>query len=501
MKIATTSHLPTLLSPAPRASLALRGLHTVLHEQAQVENVVRVALREGTRNGHVANAGERAAVASAIFGTSLLRAKLSRLLAMAPPHTSVGAIDPAARRWLATAQLLALFLLHETPQRVSCQDMAAALPPGEIGLPAECLDELAALDWADVRWPTPLVPRLAARYSLPCSLVRRWSRMLRGSDAEVEALCAALARPGPVTLRVNLVAHRTRASLADSLRADGIACRAGTLSPWALHLDGDQGRSAYGGSVWNLEAWQRGDFEVQDEGSQLVALACDARSGERVLDLCAGNGGKTLAMAACVGASGHVLAHDIVPSRLAALRASAGRARVDGWVCTTAPVGLAAAAAAHAPAGHDVVLVDAPCSSSGTLRRHPGLRWSRAWAGESAAAMERRALPALQLQLLHQGVSLARDGGRLVYATCALDTAENEAVALAFEAARGEQLEPWPFDDEEEGGGGKEGSTEVASHYRTLWPHRHEGAATDGFFIARWRVRAAAPQPASAIDQ
>ena len=74
-------------------------------------------------------------------------------------------------------------------------------------------------------------------------------------------------------------------------------------------------------------------------------------------------------------------------------------------------------------------------------------------------------------------------------------------MALAFEAARGEQLEPWPFDDEEEGGGGKEGSTEVASHYRTLWPHRHEGAATDGFFIARWRVRAAAPQPASAIDQ
>ena len=482
----------SLLSPSPRASLALRGLHTAVHDRAAVELAVRVALREGTRDGSIANADERAAVASAIFGTSLLRAKLAFLQATMPAsHKTSDAND-----WVTTAHLLALFLLHEEPQRVEAAAMAAALPPAAIGLPPSELEALAALDWTDVQWPSALIARLASTYSLPAGLVRTWTTMLPSPD-EAEALCAALSRPGPVTLRTNLAVSPTRASLTASLRAEGIASRAGALSPWAVHLEGG-GRQAWGGSIWNVAAWSRGEFEVQDEGSQCVALACDAAAGEQVLDLCAGNGGKTLALAAAVGPEGHVLAHDIILTRLAALRASASRARVGERVTTAAPDDLPAACRTHAPDGHDVVLVDAPCSSSGTLRRHPGLRWSGAWSGESAsigAIAKRRALPALQLQLLRQGASLVRPGGRLVYATCALDRRENEAVAYAFEAACGGSVEPWPFEGaHSHGSDGLKAQREAHSHFRTLWPHRHDGA-TDGFFIARWRVRSPGPDP------
>ena len=264
---------------------------------------------------------------------------------------------------------------------------------------------------------------------------------------------------------------------------------------------------------------------MQDEGSQCVVLACEARAGFRVLDLCAGNGGKSLALAALVGSEGHVLAHDVVASRLAALRASAQRAHVAERIDTVETSGATPAAAdpdrahpdrahpdrshpdraaaeaavdtrlldasrRHAQGGHDIVLVDAPCSSSGALRRHPGLRWSGQWASHpTAASTARRALPVLQRRLLRQGAALTRAGGALVYATCALDARENQDVAAAFEAefaaSGGRRLEPWPF-AEGVPGRHEEGTS---THYRTIWPHRHGAhAIPDGFFIARWRI-------------
>ena len=160
------------------------------------------------------------------------------------------------------------------------------------------------------------------------------------------------------------------------------------------------------------------------------------------------------------------------------------------------------------------MLVDAPCSSSGVLRRHPGLRWGGAWAegaawdgakgvwldaaaggggaaagGAAAGGVIEDALPALQSSLLRQAARYVRPGGRLVYATCSLDPAENGAVAEAFErqvheigAARADlgdlAFAPWPF------AAGVAGREATRPHHRTLWPHRHD---TDGFFVARWR--------------
>ena len=139
---------------------------------------------------------------------------------------------------------------------------------------------------------------------------------------------------------------------------------------------------------------------------------------------------------------------------------------------------LLAASRELAASGHDVVLVDAPCSSSGTLRRHPGLRWSGAWSGARSAKARDR-LTGLQRALLRRGAALVRPGGRLVYATCSLDQAENEDVAHAVAKDSGRTLEPWPFDE------GTLGRHADAPHYRTLWPHAH---GTDVFFVARWRV-------------
>ena len=486
--------------PTALAALTIAAIQKALDRQP-VENTVRRALRDGMRTEVVSGARERAVVASAVYGTSQLRARLAYMLQTV--KRKEGRVDGAP-----AALLLAIFLLHEEPQRVKREDVHTCLPPDALGLSPSCLAQLKTLNPQSIRWPN-----LATRYSMPCGLARVLvdQRGHRDGAAAMEALNAA----GPVTLRVNTVVRPSgRQHLISHLERAGIGCRAGTLSPWSVILDG-RVRSQWGGSVWNLEGWRDGAFEVQDEGSQCVAAACAAAPAESILDLCAGNGGKALALAAQVGPRGSVLAHDVVATRLAALRASAERAGVARIVETVASPrgdgGRAADAddvtyderplldASHrlAPHGHDAVLVDAPCSSCGTLRRHPGLRWDGAWGGRSARAAARRGMPALQLSLLQQAARLVNPAcGRLIYATCSLDRAENEAVALAFEkstlpdgapaasaaaAAIACSFEPWPF---AEGTPGRHEDPDQ-KHFRTLWPHLH---GTDGFFIARWRA-------------
>ena len=162
---------------------------------------------------------------------------------------------------------------------------------------------------------------------------------------------------------------------------------------------------------------------------------------------------------------------------------------------STAPVDvLEIASRRHAPEGHDLVLVDAPCSSSGALRRHPDLRWSRQWGGDSASSAARRALPGLQLELLRRAAALTKVGGRIVYATCALDTRENQAVAAAFEAESAKdglrKLVRWTFPPAVPGRHHDIGEL----HCRTVWPHQYGDASPDGFFIARWRIEDATDQ-------
>ena len=237
------------------------------------------------------------------------------------------------------------------------------------------------------------------------------------------------------------------------------------LWPDAVPIDGidDALRLAEPVPVEASDAWKDGLIDVQDAGSQLVALACRAAPGMTVIDLCAGGGGKTLALGAAMGGEGTLIACDTDRTRLSRLAPRAARAGVVVEVRLLDPT------VEHRVLGDldqvaDVVLVDAPCSGSGTLRRNPEARWRL-----NSARLEK--LVALQRHVLDTGAALVKPGGALVYAVCSLIAREGADQAAAFLASNpGWRSEP-PFTQGRPDGPG-----------RKLTP-AHD--ATDGFFVAR----------------
>lgn len=214
--------------------------------------------------------------------------------------------------------------------------------------------------------------------------------------------------PGPVTLRVNTLAG-DRQRLCDWLAAEGIDVVAASESdlPWAVEVRAPAAGTA---NLSGSAAFRAGAFEVQDRSSQRAIHACAVRPGDVVVDLCAGRGGKTLGLAAAMADQGQLWVHDVDARSLADLR---GRVRRLGL--RAVKEGLPSARQA------DVVLVDAPCSSIGVLRRSPDRRFAR--------LAELEDLGDVQRALLAQAFSLVRPGGRVVYATCSVLPVENEAIA------------------------------------------------------------------------
>ncbi|GAP35775.1 RsmB/NOP family class I SAM-dependent RNA methyltransferase [Piscinibacter sakaiensis] len=283
-------------------------------------------------------------------------------------------------------------------------------------------------------------------------------------------LVEALNRPAPLDLRVNLLKARreeARAALAEA----GLAAEPTPYSPWGLRLAGKP-------ALQKQPVFLDGRVEVQDEGSQLLALLVDARRGEMVVDFCAGAGGKTLALGAAMRNTGRLYAFDTSGHRLAALKPRLARSGLSNHY----PVQIAHERDERIKrlAGKiDRVLVDAPCSGLGTLRRNPDLKWR-----QSPAALAE--LVAKQTAILESAARLPKPGGRLVYATCSLLAEENEAVAAAFTAAHAADYEPLDVAEllakaRVEGGDGL-----VQDGRLRLWPHRH---GTDGFFAAAWQRR------------
>jgi 16S rRNA (cytosine967-C5)-methyltransferase len=234
----------------------------------------------------------------------------------------------------------------------------------------------------------------------------------------------------------------------------GWRAAASPVLPGALRLDGDC-------DVTRTRAFAEGRIEVQDLGSQLLLAAAGVAPGERWLDACAGAGGKTLQLAALVGPGGAVVAHDIRAEALAELRARAERGGYANIAVESRPEG-----------SFDAVLVDAPCSGSGTWRRHPHLKWS------TDAALV-RACAETQLRLLTTFAPRVRPGGRLVYATCSLCRTENDAVVSAFLAATTD-FAPSPMT-------GRFGMPPAPdSPGLTIDPSVHD---TDGYYVAVLRRR------------
>jgi len=276
---------------------------------------------------------------------------------------------------------------------------------------------------------------------------------------EAAAIAKGLLGAAPLDLRVNLDKLSRGEALA-RLAQEGAPT---VLSPAGIRM---RGKPAINRHALFLE----GGVEVQDEGSQLLAYLVAPRRGEMVADFCAGAGGKTLALSMLMHGTGRVYAMDVSEKRLRELAPRAARAGISN----VHPIALSGENDIRVKrlAGKlDRVLVDAPCSGFGTLRRNPDLKWRH---GESAIAE----LAAKQARILKAAAKLVKPGGRLVYATCSILPEENEAVADAFAAGHPEfkalacnellATQRIPLDTGER---------------LRLWPHVH---GTDGFFAAAY---------------
>ena len=366
--------------------------------------------------------------------------------------------DKPTPRLLVAASLLleGAGLADVTAVYTGSQFAPAALAPSEQAalrrLQGRTLEHASMPDAVRLEMPDWLLPHLAARF-----------------DATE---LGALLQPAPLDLRVNLL-KATRDAARAALTAEGLEATPTPFSAWGLRIEGRK-------QVTSGPAFRAGLVEIQDEGSQLVANLTSARPGMRVADWCAGAGGKTLALAMTMQNRGQLLACDVSATRLDGAVRRLRRAGVhnverhliepgDKW-------------AKRRGGSFDRVLVDAPCTGTGTWRRNPDARLR-------LRESDLDELLPKQAAIMDQAATLVRIGGRLVYATCSLLSEENEDQVTAFLARHpGFALVPlvraWP--------GAPPGIAPVtpghdAGEYLSLTPARH---GTDGFFAAVLERRA-----------
>ena len=327
-----------------------------------------------------------------------------------------------------------------------------------LGFSGRVLDGLVDPDLlAKLRAASKDVPD-AVRADLPDWL---WQR-IEAQHGREEALRIAqgLLNPAPLDLRANLT-RTSRQDVLARLEHDGIEAQAAKYAPAGVRLAGKP-------AINNHALFRDGLIEVQDEGSQLLAWLVAPRRGEMIADYCAGAGGKTLALAMLMRGSGRVYAMDVSAKRLAALSPRAARAQVSN-IHPLALSGDNDARAKRLAGKLERVLVDAPCSGFGTLRRNPDLKWRHGPPAIDELAQK-------QARILQAAARLVKHGGRLVYATCSILQEENEAIVDAFQRGAPEfkplscaallAAQKIPLDTGER---------------LRLWPHVH---GTDGFFAA-----------------
>lgn len=295
----------------------------------------------------------------------------------------------------------------QTPYKI-----ATAFVSGRYGPPPLEAEEMAVLEKLSTRTlEHPDMPE-AVKFEVPDWILPSLRAQFGPTLA---AELHAMNEPAPLDLRVNLL-KTDQATALRALAAEGLTAQPTTYSPWGLRLRSRQ-------SITAGKAFQDGLVEIQDEGSQLIALALDAQPGMRVVDFCAGAGGKTLAIAMGMANKGHIVACDVSETRLDGAIKRLRRAGVhnaerhllapgDKWVKRQA-------------AKFDRVLVDAPCTGTGTWRRNPDAR-------VRLTAQDLAELVVKQAEILDQAQKLLKPGGKLVYATCSVLRDENEAQVEAF---------------------------------------------------------------------
>ena len=290
--------------------------------------------------------------------------------------------------------------------------------------------------------------RMSISTSHPPWLIRRWDRLFGAREAE--ALATANNQPAPLAFRV--VHHEDAAAILQQLRDSGAMLAPSQIADGAWRIQGK-------GELSQRLA-REGQIYFQDEASQLVARVVDAQVGDRVLDVCAAPGSKASQIAAIDGIQ--VIAGDIHEHRIRTVFQTARLQKLKNLNCLilNGEGGLPFRYGAF-----ERVLVDAPCSGTGTLRHNPEIRWR-------ISAADLQDLSSRQRQLLFNASSVVKPGGRLVYSTCSVEPEENEAVVAAF-LEMNDEFEPVSLPVEER--------LQTASGAARTWPHRDD---TEGFFIA-----------------
>jgi 16S rRNA (cytosine967-C5)-methyltransferase len=325
------------------------------------------------------------------------------------------------------------------------------------GIPNAFAQVLEQTDISHDSFASPL-SRIATMHSFPDSIIEEWIS-LWGPDA-TEALAIALNQQAPLSIRVNTL-KRTVDQCRAELAGSGVETEKGRVSPFALVLPKRL-------SLESLRPYRDGLFEMQDEGSQLLALLVDPQPGTTVVDACAGGGGKTLHLAAMMGNRGRLVAIDVDNRKLQSLQERAARAGAEVHMILTAERDASTITRLRGKA-HGV-LVDAPCSAIGTVRRNPSLKMT--YTNDRS-----QQLCELQKRILESSSALVMPGGRLVYSTCTLLQSENEQVVDWFRKrhpefelqSAGEILSRWGI------------HIDRASPYLQLHPNFF---GTDGFFAA-----------------
>jgi len=427
------------MTPAARLQASIELLETILGEDRPADAV----LAQYFKGRRFFGAKDRRAVQDQVWQIIRHRARLSWAL---------GA-ENANARMLVAASLVAL----EKRAMDSVAGLFSGAKNGPEPLHANekrMVEKAATRNLADA-------PR-AAKLECPAWVLEKFDKSF-GDKADQEV--AALGGEAPLDVRANTL-KTTRGAVLAQLESEGLKVAPTHLSPVGVRVSN---RATLG----NHLGFKDGLFDVQDEGSQLCALLVDARPGMSVMDLCAGAGGKTLALAAQMNNKGRLIASDLSVTRLERSKLRLRRAGVhnatlrvleehDKWLKrqTSAQGGA-----------FDRVLVDAPCTGTGAWRRNPDARWRLK--PENLAN-----LTATQDAVLEQGAQLTRPGGRLIYVTCSLLPDENEDRVSAFLAKNGgfkalDAAALWPEI--------LPGASPVSGPYLTFSPVR---TGTDGFFIA-----------------
>lgn len=443
--------------------VALLALRDVDEGQAYAGLALDRALK-----GHPLSRRDRALATELVYGASRRRNTLDWAIAQAASRP-LDKMSPWVRADLRLAAYQLLFLDRIPPSAAVNEAVELAKKYGHAGLASFVNGVLRGLlrKKDSLSYPSPdsdPVGYLALRHSHPEWLVKRW--LDRYGFEATEALLRANNENPPLVLRPNRL-KTDREGLVQALEAEGAAAEPARLVPEAVVL-------REGPAFEDLRSFRDGLFSVQDEGSILVGQVLRPRPGYTVLDACAAPGGKSAHLAELMDNQGRVVAVDPHDHKLALIRDNARRL---GTSIVTPQLGDARDVGRAMAGQADAVLVDAPCSGLGVLRRRPDARWRK-----SAEQVEE--LHRLQVGILEGAAAAVRPGGTMVYSTCTVEPEENQGTVEAFLARHPEfereSLRAYlPASLAREPG--------VEQGWLQLLPHVH---GTDGFFIARLRRRA-----------